>query len=1486
MTRKRYIIGLLFFFGCLLSMQATPEVRLSFTTATATINQYRFTRPQVTVYDGTTNVTNLFNINYYVRGQEGNITKKDNKDVTTSTVTGTQVTVLYGYVTIGSHAGTDIIDVKVTGRDGTSYAGQTAQSAYTIVIPKITPNVKLSQDAIIAYAGETIAYPTALLTNDDGDILNSKYNYVTMASSGITPCETYKIKSMAGLNLITMPTTLGTNETVTITYTPNSDNENDYTVYSKIFHVTVVEKPSDNIPTTMDWPNGNTLTLVNWGNFTVPSPRVRDNLGNDISQLFKYDYQIVGNYTTSQFNVWSTNKYWGTWEGNVFTYGRMRLNVKTLSMDHNELPAENDGFTTCADSCFIHALQRENGVGNVTVTVEPKTFYTYADRLTPDNWSLPKITITEDGYEQQGYKLIGIPHEGVETNLPQKQGSIEYKGIVYDLYPAHDWEFPHTDWANWYIDYTNYKSDAPRMIIDANAGNYERYGHNILDYQIVKLEKLTTSLLLSEYTLTANVVNNKLMAFTEPAASVRDVNGTVVTDHFNLSYAFDSSSLEAATAAGLTIDASTGTISYSTISTIPSQPLKINVSATAKDDAAMYETPVPVTYTLQLVQSAFTYEIISEGSQETSSAYGKLHFLSGTEMASGTVIDGIPGLSVQFGSTTDDKWTLDNSDNNATCQEGTNKDKTVSAVFVSGNAVTNIDSNVPQDGTYLILRPYTNGFLSIDAKWQKDNLYVLLEADGDKDVQNYRPTADEHREHRFGYPLIAGHTYYFYNYGNGTVNNPLYLHGINFEPAFIITDKDLKPSHKSTVFVNGYTGSASKLLTTANHHVAFSIKAVEGTTVGTDLKSYVTVDANSGALMPLKSTSGITGTVTGDSAGCVRLMAAVKTKEATRYPWLYLFVSAIPSYVVQNGELPIVGQVVTTTNIPTAITMTYGGWTDGSGPYKHSKTLKDLVDYWRTAKTDTVGRNDMTIDGFSFATQGDQNATDENGKSFNTSINNGSHQPWELPCRGTYLQFNPRENGTLMVYLLQNGCIDYTGTGTWGDVKNGYQLKYRPLFIVDETGNAVTLDHSWAIDTSLLPETSRQASYAGRYTEGQYRTVYNDKTVKTLLQNHGTKITTYDYSDCSFDLSAYASHQEDLKLLMAQWKTYDGTSATARQEIIPLTQGYALISKAFVRYTFQVKAGKTYYVFMRGSKLSNCGFSFVPAYYQQARPDSMVLDLQNNDDFSKVFSTAVMKKNSLQASVEATAKAKSATQQKAASNELTTNELDNINVRLNRSFAKDKWTGVCFPFSISERQFKKLFGNDALIITYDSVSGDSAFFSQHVYHMIVANYPYYIKPSQDVAADQLIDSVTVEKGYAIKEMSDGANYTSLGVYAPTQAIAGSYVFAGNNIYHLRSALQLPTYRAYLKPLSANAAKISHFAMKTAGSKGVITDMDEDSPLTGIQELLSDEDGTDSRRAHGHAKGVYNLQGIYLGDSQVLPALPHGVYIVDGKLVSL
>lgn len=1463
-------------FGCLLSLQADVRIALSFTSGSATINQYRFTRPQVVVYDGTTNVTNQFYINYYIQGQESNVKTVDNKSVTESAVTGTQVTVLYGSVNIGSNAGTDVVLVKAIPRND-KYTE--VDASFTIVVEKVSPVAHLSQETITAYAGEVIGLPTAVLLNEDGDTITDKYTVGYTWSSGITKCANYKITSVT--NMVNIPTTTGSTESITMIYSPTASNATKYEAYTKTFEVNVVARPDGLIPTQMDWPDGQSYTPLTDGNYYLPKPRVRDDLGNDITQLFRYEA------TPAPYNdneaIWSNNGFYWTWQShpNIDKTRGYKITIRQMSWNTYGA-AENDGFVTCSDSCYFYPVRRV-----VKVTLTPATYYSYGDTINFSNWSRPTMTVNYKGNSVDFEGLMGVPTEefGVTSyGLPSVKGTITYEGVTYNLYSFNDYFNPKL-----WISYTNYKASAPRLIFRARLYDEHYTTYIAGDYHIDMPSSISTTLQVTPSEVTANVVDNKLKGFTEPAVFIVDQNGLVVTSHFKLAYSIDNP--DVATATGISVNAETGAVSY-TGTTVNSDMIKVRVKATPlSTDEYKWAAPADGVYQLKLLKADFNYEIITnEGRANTESVYGKLHFLSGSTLASGTVINGIPGLSVQFGRTGGDNWTL-SANNSIPCKEGSNKDKTdAPTVFIEGNPVRTItDDNLPEDGTFLILRPYTNGFLTIDAKWKADNLYRLVEEEGEGDTQLYRVATETKGEHRFGYPLIAGNTYYFYNYGSGTTNEPLHLHGINFEPGFIITSKDNYPSHKSTVFVNGYTGSVSTLLTTPISNVVFSIEAVKGTKSGIKLSDYVTVDASSGALTPKQSTAGITDTAKGEAADCVKLMATVTNKDGTakRLPWLYLFVSAIPSYVVQNGDQPIVGQVVTTTNIHTPITMTFGGWETGKGPYKKNNTLEDLVDAWRTAKTDTVGQNDMTIDGFKFASQGDQNATDEDGNSFNAKKADDTHQPWELPCRGTYLKFEPGDNGTLIIYLLQNGCIDYTGSGSWDDVNNGYKMKYRPLFIVDETGNSVPLDNSWAMDASLLPVASRQASNAGRYTEGLYRAAYNDETVKKLLAAHKkTPVTTIGdktYENCSFDLSAFASYPEDLDALMTQWQKYDGTAATARQEIVKLTQGYALISKAFVRYTFQVKAGKTYFVFMRGSKLSCCGFSFVPTYYRQTAPKAMELDLHDTDSFDEAFfKQAVDKKNELNTETPITPKAKKIASTQANANTLqSTEELDNINVRLNRSFVKDKWTGVCFPFSISEKQFKKLFGNDALIITYDSVQGDSAFFSQHVYHMIVANYPYYIKPSQDVAADQLIDSVTVEKGYAIKEMSDGANYTSLGVYAPTQAIAGSYVFAGNNIYHLKTARQLPTYRAYIKPLSTTAAKITHFAMKTAGSKGVITDMDEDSPLTGIRDLTIDSEADGDV---GFAKGIYNLQGVYLGDEKRLHSQPQGIYIVYGKKI--
>ncbi|MGI6232086.1 MAG: hypothetical protein ACOYJF_04435 [Prevotella sp.] len=1485
---RRYVSCLFLLLSFIVSLQikgaTTPTITLSKTADTVALSQYRYTPPQVFVYDGEKNVTNLFYINYYIEGQENNVQTVEGNSVTVGPVTGTTVSVLYGLVTVGDNAGTD--KIRVIAKPRTSDYSQ-VETSYTLTVSKVTPVAHLSQDTIIAYAGEVIGLPTAVLLNDEGDTITSKYSVGYTMSDGITECNYYKGRSVP--DMINIPAATGINEYITMTYTPTSDYINNYEIYTKTYHVNVVERPGGNIPTTMDWPEGNTKNMATFNSFRPSNPRVRDDLGNDITQLFTYKYEIGSSYSTQSIGIWTSNGYWNTWYGNVYAYGRWGFCVTIHSFENMNNPAENDGFTTCSDSCYLNVSQHQDGIGGISVAVTPSTYYTYSDILNKDNWSLPTITVTENGYElTNAWKVICIPAEGVTTNLSQNSGfgdTLIYKGTVYKMYPAYDWEFQ----GDWYIDYTNYTGTAPRLLIAANNWGQIEYGRNVQDYQLIKMESLTTTLTLDQYEVTANIVSNKLVGFTEPEATIVDINGKVVTDHFTLSYSIDNA--DEATATGISIDSSTGAISF-TGTTVTNAILKIRVKATPlAADEEKWSAPKDTVYQLHLLQTDLSYEVIHENYADTASVYGKFHFLGGATMASGTIINGVPGISVQFGNSSNDVWDLEQG--TVTDDEGSNKGTENKRYFTAGAPGQRLSADgVPQDGTFLVLRPYANGFLTLDAQWEKDNVYVLLIDDNGavSRSQSYKPAADAMGEYRLTYPLMAGKTYYFFNFGesDGT-NEPFKLHGLNFEPAFLVTDKDKVPSHHSTTYVNGYTGNISELISEANSCVSFYVDEVPGTKSGIVATDYATVDESTGEVTPLKTTSGITeDTVTSDAADRIYLKAKVWNRElgsdVYKTPWLYLFVSNIPSYIVENGDQPAVGQKVTTENISTPIVMTFGGWITGAGPYKKLNTktgvYEDILDSWKTAKTDTVGQNNMTIDGFRFASQGSQNAADEDGNSFQETIADGSHQPWEVPCRGTYLKFEPRDNGTLMVYLLQNGCLDYTGSGQWDDVKNGYKLKYRPLFIVDETGNAVKLDNSWAIDPSLLPSNSRQQQFAGRFTEGLYRAYWKDATVSSLLTQHGISVTTdvgEGYEGCSFDLSNFKSHPDDLDSLMTQWKKYDNTSVYQRQEIVRFTQGYALVSKAFVRYTFQVKAGKTYYVYMKGSKLSCCGFSFVPTYYGQTAPEQLTVDFTDNDTFSDVFTKAVVDKNNLNTKSVSAKGARRA----ASSNSTSTEELDNISVRLNRKFTSGKWTGLCLPFSISESRFKEIFGDDALVITYDSVQGDSAFFSQHVYHQIVANYPFFIRPSKDVAADQVIDSVTVEGDYAAKAITDNnGDYISTGLFAPATAQSGSYVFAGDNIYHLKTARQLSAYRAYLNPASANAAPFTHFAMITAGTGTTLTDEDEDSPVTGIRDLLADESiETESTTR----QGIYNLQGVFLGsDEQLLEKLPQGVYIVNGK----
>lgn len=51
--------------------------------------------------------------------------------------------------------------------------------------------------------------------------------------------------------------------------------------------------------------------------------------------------------------------------------------------------------------------------------------------------------------------------------------------------------------------------------------------------------------------------------------------------------------------------------------------------------------------------------------------------------------------------------------------------------------------------------------------------------------------------------------------------------------------------------------------------------------------------------------------------------------------------------------------------------------------------------------------------------------------------------------------------------------------------------------------------------------------------------------------------------------------------------------------------GYALISKSYVRYAVRVKAGKSYWVFQNNSKPQFSGFAFVPDGFDGAPQTTM-----------------------------------------------------------------------------------------------------------------------------------------------------------------------------------------------------------------------------------------------------------------------------------------
>lgn len=877
--------------------------------------------------------------------------------------------------------------------------------------------------------------------------------------------------------------------------------------------------------------------------------------------------------------------------------------------------------------------------------------------------------------------------------------------------------------------------------------------------------------------------------------------------------------------------------------------VSINTTATKRtkdnspaDDNSPYQDPTN-TETYKVItkggwtQPVPTYEVIYDAKEfddktglnddNNKTKMGKLHFIKTGSMYPGTqAYQEVPGINITFGSPDeDDNYEVTSEKFDATTTpalKDNDNDNGTRCLINIPNVTFEVQGEeqtvVPKTG-YIRIDALTNGWLTIDGDFDNpsgnnDSRYYTLRnlTTGVGQDIIIAPGKTLQGEYRFPTVLLAGNSYALY------CIDGMEIHGIDFDPAFISLSTDHGPWHTAITFQNGYTGNLPKLRDGQYATVSYYLRDINngGGTEVTDITNgegkHAVVDKSTGhvSAKSLTSDGSLTTSNKAEMENRVGIVAKVlgkkydDGKQVEKRPHYNLFIGDMPTYIVSDYEEFDQGNRLSTTNIPTRIWMTIGGW-------KHGMTVQDnfpyyknndpnstaLADSWNEAKMDSTGRDNMTVDNFNYQVTGAQNPVDENV----TSWTSGKRNTFNVPVRGTYLKFEPEESGQLFVYVLQNGMSDLATTDVKGlqqavaqqdgnDPKNkqAYRLRRRAMYIIDETGQNVELkdgNDSWGGMDKYLPGTATNKypgyTYPNKnyYTEGMLRIGWNYDAV--LGENH--TLTFAKEGENADSLGDFRKYPKDRETIETWWKnkvTYGSQEhdrVNGPLEVLKLQDGsYAIPTKGYVRYTFNVKSGKTYYMFVSGSKLGFCGFGFLPVGYT-SNADSWINKANGvKSEDERSFASTVLsslpepnadeyKNDDIYGGDDITLSATNFATSDGSYHKLSDaiKKRSFINVNLKRTFLNQRWAGICLPFSVSEHQVKEIFGENSSIITFDSIRADknginpvtgekedqsrTIHFTRHVAQIIEAGRPYFIYPNVDgIPAGQPIGTKQEEDG--------------------------------------------------------------------------------------------------------------------------------------------
>lgn len=467
-----------------------------------------------------------------------------------------------------------------------------------------------------------------------------------------------------------------------------------------------------------------------------------------------------------------------------------------------------------------------------------------------------------------------------------------------------------------------------------------------------------------------------------------------------------------------------------------------------------------------------------------------------------------------------------------------------------------------------------------------------------------------------------------------------------------------------------------------------------------------------------------------------------------------------------------------------------------------------------------------------------------------------------VPCSGAYLTVEPKTNGKVSVSVFQNGVFD----------KSGGVYAYRPqrrVFVLDEAGKVVASEATISATGGKLTVADKNATgdlkdpykitnypcnitglATGPATTGGGKDSNPSPKVEEVMK-HFRGMTSFVMTEAGFQNNVYESNIDN----KVTWGD-NATPNNGADDNVMGSHGWSVLVDAAVTYTFDVKAGKTYYIYNYGSKLGFYGFSFDEAKGQTVK------NYEFNDDATNTI-------------------------EPTKAGELT-------KAKVNRKMTAGVWTTCVLPFSLNKQQVDAIFGktydrdtpNGTQILYFDRVEGTKAIFVRHAYNNIVAGKPFLIKPTKDVASINTAEVegypyVTIENTQPA-EWCKGNGYVWMASYSNDLTVKEGDCFISNKDGSFKNFVgdpgTLKGFRGYLKNIGTNG--VSEAKKLTVGMGSNVT-TDETSAIDGI--LIDGDMPADSVTA---ADGkVYNLNGQVVATSyRQFQALPGGVYVVNGKKV--